>query len=73
MVSSAGIMSIRGIRDSGVKGSVEDPMTILQKGYSVTILLAVITFGAVILHPPLLLLSFSLMMIEEWSICTSHL
>lgn len=50
VISSAGIFSIRGTRDSGGKASSEDPMTILQRGYSVTIILAVLTFGAVILH-----------------------
>ncbi|KAK4742794.1 hypothetical protein SAY87_000795 [Trapa incisa] len=45
VVSTIGVLSIRGKRDSGAKGPVEDPMTILQKGYSVTIVLAVITFG----------------------------
>ncbi|KAK9282066.1 hypothetical protein L1049_004978 [Liquidambar formosana] len=46
VVSSVGIFSIRGTRDSGVKAPTEDPMAILQKGYSVTIVLAVLTFGA---------------------------
>ncbi|OWM81932.1 hypothetical protein CDL15_Pgr007971 [Punica granatum] len=46
LVSSVGVLSIRGTRDSGAKGAVEDPMAVLQKGYSVTIVLAVITFGA---------------------------
>ncbi|GFY97305.1 vacuolar H+-pyrophosphatase 2 [Actinidia rufa] len=45
VISSAGIFSIRGTRDSGVIGAIEDPMAILQKGYSVTIFLAVVTFG----------------------------
>ncbi|PON87670.1 Pyrophosphate-energised proton pump [Trema orientale] len=45
VISSVGIFSIRSTRDSGVKGPIEDPMAILQKGYSVTIVLAVITFG----------------------------
>ncbi|MBA0568559.1 hypothetical protein Golob_006046, partial [Gossypium lobatum] len=44
VVSSVGILSIRGTRDSNVKVPLEDPMTILQKGYSVTIILAVLTF-----------------------------
>ena len=48
VISSAGIFSIRGTRDSGVIGAIEDPMAILQKGYSVTIFLAVVTFGLVI-------------------------
>jgi H+-translocating diphosphatase len=47
VVSSAGILSIRGTRDPGTLGVIEDPMAILQKGYSVTIVLAVITFGVV--------------------------
>ncbi|XP_077238576.1 pyrophosphate-energized membrane proton pump 2 isoform X1 [Tasmannia lanceolata] len=46
VVSSVGILSIRGTRDSGAKNPIEDPMAILEKGYSVTILLAVLTFGA---------------------------
>ncbi|KAJ4805884.1 K(+)-insensitive pyrophosphate-energized proton pump [Rhynchospora pubera] len=45
VVSSAGILSIRGTRDPGTLGAIEDPMTILQKGYSVAIVLAVLTFG----------------------------
>lgn len=45
VISSVGIFSIRGTRNSGVIGGIEDPMAILQKGYSVTILLAVVTFG----------------------------
>lgn len=48
VVSSIGILSIRGTRDSGQKGLNEDPMAILQKGYSVAIVLAVLAFGAVI-------------------------
>ncbi|GJZ99897.1 pyrophosphate-energized membrane proton pump 2 isoform X1 [Tanacetum coccineum] len=48
IISSVGIFSIRGTRDPGVIGVMEDPMTILQKGYSITILLAVLTFGLVI-------------------------
>lgn len=44
VISSAGIFSIRGTRDAGI--AVEDPMRILEKGYSITIVLAVITFGA---------------------------
>lgn len=47
VISSVGIFSIRNTRESGVIGAVEDPMTILQKGYSVTIILAVLTFGLV--------------------------
>ncbi|CAI9114587.1 OLC1v1015341C1 [Oldenlandia corymbosa var. corymbosa] len=45
VVSSIGILSIRSKRDSGVISVMEDPMAILQKGYSVTIVFAVITFG----------------------------
>ncbi|PKA52779.1 Pyrophosphate-energized membrane proton pump 3 [Apostasia shenzhenica] len=45
VVSSVGILSIRGTREAGSKLPVEDPMEILQKGYSVTIILAVVTFG----------------------------
>lgn len=47
IISSVGMFSIRGTRDPGVIGGMEDPMTILQKGYSVTIVLAVVTFGLV--------------------------
>lgn len=47
IISSVGIFSIRGTRDPGVIGVMEDPMMILQKGYSVTIVLAVVTFGLV--------------------------
>ncbi|KAK1323130.1 Pyrophosphate-energized membrane proton pump 3 [Acorus calamus] len=46
VVSSIGILSIRGSRDAGVKVPVEDPMAILQKGYSVTIFFAILAFGA---------------------------
>ncbi|XP_057766568.1 pyrophosphate-energized membrane proton pump 2 [Salvia miltiorrhiza] len=45
VISSVGIFSIRNTRESGAIGALEDPMAILQKGYSVTILLAVVTFG----------------------------
>ncbi|GAB2225487.1 hypothetical protein Droror1_Dr00006280 [Drosera rotundifolia] len=45
VISSIGILSIRGTRDPGVIAPIEDPMKILQKGYSVTIVLAVITFS----------------------------
>ncbi|XVF86245.1 hypothetical protein PTKIN_Ptkin18bG0025000 [Pterospermum kingtungense] len=34
----------RSTRDSSIKAPIEDPMAILQKGYSVTIVLAVLTF-----------------------------
>ncbi|XVF26476.1 hypothetical protein REPUB_Repub14bG0019500 [Reevesia pubescens] len=43
VVSSIGILSIRSARDSSVKAPI-DPMAILQKGYSVTIVFAVMTF-----------------------------
>ncbi|XP_066358661.1 pyrophosphate-energized membrane proton pump 3-like [Miscanthus floridulus] len=46
VVSSVGILSIRGTRDSGLISPIEDPMAIMQKGYSITIMLAVLTFGA---------------------------
>ncbi|XP_062195034.1 pyrophosphate-energized membrane proton pump 3 isoform X1 [Phragmites australis] len=45
VVSSVGILSIRGTRDSGLISPIEDPMAIMQKGYSVTIMLAILTFG----------------------------
>jgi len=45
IVSACGILSIRGTRDPSLKSPVEDPMAILQKGYSITIFLAVITFA----------------------------
>ncbi|KAL8033660.1 hypothetical protein ABFX02_13G174100 [Erythranthe guttata] len=45
IISSVGIFSIRGTRDSGVISAPEDPMAILEKGYSITIVLAVLTFG----------------------------
>jgi len=45
VISSVGIFSIRSTREVGKP--VEDPMKVLQKGYSVTIVLAVLTFGAV--------------------------
>jgi hypothetical protein len=47
VVSAAGIMSIKGTRDPGSKSVIEDPMAILQKGYSLTVLLAVIAFTGV--------------------------
>ncbi|KAG6760611.1 hypothetical protein POTOM_037134 [Populus tomentosa] len=46
VISSVGILSIRGTRDSSAKSPMEDPMAILQKGYSITIFLAVLTFVA---------------------------
>lgn len=45
VISSVGIFSIRNTREPGAIGALEDPMAILQKGYSVTIFLAVLTFG----------------------------
>ncbi|KAL7131053.1 hypothetical protein ABFS83_13G174000 [Erythranthe nasuta] len=45
IISSVGIFSIRGTRNSGVISVPEDPMAILEKGYSITIVLAVLTFG----------------------------
>jgi len=45
VVSSVGILSIRGTRDPGLISPIEDPMSIMQKGYSITIMLAVLTFG----------------------------
>ncbi|GMI93184.1 hypothetical protein like AT1G16780 [Hibiscus trionum] len=45
VISSIGILSIRSTRGSSVKAVIEDPMTILEKGYSVTIILAVLTFA----------------------------
>ncbi|KAI4326199.1 hypothetical protein MLD38_031537 [Melastoma candidum] len=46
VVSSVGILSIGGSSKAGVKAIMEDPMEILQKGYSVSIVLAVIAFVA---------------------------
>ncbi|KAF9675116.1 hypothetical protein SADUNF_Sadunf10G0197900 [Salix dunnii] len=46
IISSVGILSIKSTRDSSVKSPMEDPMAILQKGYSITIFLAVLTFVA---------------------------
>lgn len=45
LISSVGIFSIRGTRGPAAIGVKEDPMDILQKGYSITIFLAVVTFG----------------------------
>lgn len=47
VVSAIGIASIKGTRDPGSKAGAEDPMIILQKGYSVTLFLAVLAFGGV--------------------------
>ncbi|CAI0410019.1 unnamed protein product [Linum tenue] len=46
VISSIGVLSIRGTRKGSVKSPMEDPMAVLQKGYSITIVLAVLTFGA---------------------------
>lgn len=59
MISSVGIFSIRNTRESGVLGALEDPMAILQKGYSITILLAVVTFGLVRSSPSFWIISSS--------------
>lgn len=58
MVSSVGILSIQGTRELGSKVPVEDPMVILQKGYSITIVLAVIAFGVVNLQNILFVLCY---------------
>lgn len=47
VVSAIGIASIKGTRDPSSKSILEDPMIILQKGYSVTLFLAVLAFGGV--------------------------
>ncbi|KAL9235557.1 hypothetical protein vseg_010306 [Gypsophila vaccaria] len=44
VVSSVGIFSIRNTRETGI--GLEDPMKVLEKGYSITIVLAVFAFGA---------------------------
>ncbi|KAH9622395.1 hypothetical protein KSS87_007578 [Heliosperma pusillum] len=44
VVSSVGIFSIRNTREPGI--GLEDPMKVLEKGYSITIVLAVVAFGA---------------------------
>ncbi|XP_074294733.1 pyrophosphate-energized membrane proton pump 3 [Silene latifolia] len=44
VVSSVGIFSIRNTRETGI--GIEDPMKVLEKGYSITIVLAVLAFGA---------------------------
>lgn len=44
VVSACGILSIRSTRDPSSKSPIEDPMAILQKGYSITILLALLAF-----------------------------
>eukprot|EP00897_Mesotaenium_endlicherianum_P007793 jgi/Mesen1/7041/ME000369S06366 len=46
VVSAVGILSIRGKRPLSCKTPTEDPMAILLQGYSVTLALAVILFGA---------------------------
>jgi Na+/H+-translocating membrane pyrophosphatase len=45
VVSAIGILSIKGTRDPSSKSPVEDPMLVLQRGYSVTLFLAVLAFG----------------------------
>ncbi|EFJ14101.1 hypothetical protein SELMODRAFT_156843 [Selaginella moellendorffii] len=45
VVSAIGILSIKNAREVGTK-YMEDPMAVLQRGYSVAVVLAVITFGA---------------------------
>ncbi|XP_038713968.1 pyrophosphate-energized membrane proton pump 2 [Tripterygium wilfordii] len=45
VVSSIGMLSIRGTRDASVKSPMEDPMAVLQKGYTVAIFFAVLAFG----------------------------
>ncbi|KAH9545664.1 hypothetical protein CY35_12G058900 [Sphagnum magellanicum] len=44
VVSAIGIASIKSTRDPSSKSVVEDPMVILQKGYSITLGLAVVAF-----------------------------
>ncbi|CAK9861645.1 unnamed protein product [Sphagnum jensenii] len=44
VVSAIGIASIKSTRDPSSKSVVEDPMVILQKGYSITLGLAVLAF-----------------------------
>eukprot|EP00850_Spirogloea_muscicola_P001012 SM000004S14882 [mRNA] locus=s4:13543:18731:+ [translate_table: standard] len=44
VVSATGILSIKSTRDASVKSAVEDPMAVLLKGYSITLLLAVVAF-----------------------------
>jgi len=44
IVSACGILSIRATHDPSLKSLVEDPLAILQKGYSITIFLAIIAF-----------------------------
>ncbi|XP_039053618.1 pyrophosphate-energized membrane proton pump 3-like [Hibiscus syriacus] len=69
VVSSIGIFSIRGTRDSSVKVPLEDPMTILQRGYSVTIVLAVLTFAGVIYLLKYCHLYFSLLVDSSFRTC----
>lgn len=54
VVSSIGILSIRGTRKSGIKSITEDPMAVLQKGYAITICFAVLAFGVVSLSSSVL-------------------
>eukprot|EP00245_Coleochaete_scutata_P018811 TRINITY_DN9973_c0_g1_i1.p1 TRINITY_DN9973_c0_g1~~TRINITY_DN9973_c0_g1_i1.p1 ORF type:complete len:814 (+),score=162.03 TRINITY_DN9973_c0_g1_i1:382-2823(+) len=45
LVSAIGILSIKSTRDHSSKSPVEDPMAVLQKGYNITLFLAVLAFG----------------------------
>lgn len=72
IISSVGILSIKGTRDASVKSPVEDPMAVLQKGYSLTIVLAVLTFGAVIVLFLMFLLSFRAAFLFSFLFQTSH-
>jgi hypothetical protein len=47
MVIAIGITSIKGTHDPNSKSVFEDRMVILQKGYSITLLLVVLAFGGV--------------------------
>ena len=66
VVSTVGIFSIRGTRETGVIAPVEDPMTILQKGYSLTIVLAVLAFGLVILNLHLCSFNLTFLYFLDW-------
>jgi H+-translocating diphosphatase len=44
VVSSFGILSIRGTSESGLISTIEDPMVVMQEEYSVTIRVAILTF-----------------------------
>ncbi|EPS63058.1 hypothetical protein M569_11728, partial [Genlisea aurea] len=45
VISSIGIFSTHDKRESGSLSALDDPMSVLQRGYSVTVILAVLTFG----------------------------